>query len=228
MLVIADGRMPDLAKKSLSQMAEPLWIAPQPNVYESIAAHPDIFFCSTKAGLVTAPKLPAHYLTRLQKNKCIIIKGSLSVGSKYPQTAIYNALATDNFLIHNLKYTAAEIKNQYAEEQLIHVNQAYTRCNIVVLTDHYFITSDVGVYTTLRDNSKEVFLIDPQQIMLPGHQHGFFGGCCGIFEKQLVICGHIDFLTEKNGLQAFAEKAGFSIKALYYGKLFDVGSLLFV
>ncbi|MCK9450792.1 MAG: hypothetical protein M0Q90_03810 [Bacteroidales bacterium] len=228
MLVIADGRMPDIAKINLSQIAEPLWIAPQPAVYESIAAHPDIFFCSTKAGLVTAPGLPAHYLTKLQNNKGTIIKGSLSVGSKYPQTAIYNALAFDNLLIHNLKYTAPEIRNQYAEEQLIHVNQAYTRCNLIALTDHYFITSDIGVFTTLRDKSKEVLLIDPQQIILPGHQHGFFGGCCGIFEKQLVICGHIDFLTKNNGLQAFAEKAGFSIKSLYYGKLFDVGSLLFV
>jgi len=228
MLVIADGRMPELAKKNLSQIAEPLWVTPQPEVYESIAAHPDIFFCNTKAGLVTAPGLPAHYLTKLQKNKIVVIKGSISVGSKYPQTAIYNALATDNCLIHNLKYTAPEIKDQYSEEQQIRVNQAYTRCNLIALTDHFFITSDVGVFTTLQDLSKEVLLINPQQIVLTGHQHGFFGGCCGIFEKQLVICGHIDFLTEKNELHAFAEKAGFSIKSLYYGKLFDVGSLLFV
>lgn len=228
MLVIADSRMPDPAKESLSQIAEPLWIAPQPGVYKSIAAHPDIFFCNTKAGLIAAPGLPDHYLTKLQENKKVVVNGSTSVGSKYPQTAIYNALATDNCLIHNLKYTAPEIKNQYSEDRQIHVNQAYTRCNLIELTDDYFITSDVGIYKTLRDLSKEVLLIDPQQIVLTGHQHGFFGGCCGIFEKQLVICGHTDFLTKKNGLHDFAEKAGFSIKSLYYGKLFDVGSLLFV
>lgn len=228
MLVIADSRMPDPAKENLSQIAEPLWIEPQLSVYESIAAHPDIFFCKTKAGLVAAPGLLDQYIDKLQENKNIVIKASTSVGSKYPQTAIYNALATDDCLIHNLKHTAPEIRNQYSEDRQIHVNQAYTRCNLLALTDHFFITSDVGIYKTLRDLSKEVLLIDSRQIVLPGHQHGFLGGCCGTYEKQLVICGHTDFLIEKNAVQAFTEKAGFSIQSLYYGKLFDVGSLLFV
>lgn len=228
MLVIADSRMPDSAKKSLSQIAEPLWIAPQPGIYESIAAHPDIFFCNTKAGLVVAPGLPETYLEKIQENKVTLIKGTTSVGSKYPQTAIYNAVATAEFLIHNLKHTALEIRNQYSEVKQIHVHQAYTRCNLLALTDQYFITSDVGIFKTLRDLNKEVLLINPKQVTLPGHQNGFFGGCCGIFEKQFVICGHTDFLIEKNALHAFVEKAGFSIKSLYYGKLFDVGSILFV
>lgn len=228
MLVIADSRMPEPARKTLSGIAEPLWIEPQPCAYESIAAHPDIFFCKTKNGLVVAPGLPAHYLKKLQENKIHLINGANTVGSKYPQTAIYNALATADHLIHNLKYTAQEIRNQYSEEQQIYVNQAYTRCSLIGLTDHYFITSDSGIFKVLQNLNKEVLLINPKQIVLSGHQHGFFGGCCGIFKKQLIICGHPDFLTEKNALYSFTEKAGFSIKSLYHGKLFDMGSILFV
>jgi len=228
MLVLADSRMPDSAKKALSQIAEPLWVAPQPGVYQSIAAHPDIFFCNTKAGLVAAPDLPTAYLKKIQENKVNLIQGTTAIGSKYPQTAFYNAVATDEYLIHNLKHTALEIKKHYSEEKQIQVNQAYTRCNLLALTNQYFITSDAGIFKTLRDLSKEVLLINPSQIALPGHQNGFFGGCCGIFEKQLVICCHTDFLVEKNALHAFVEKAGFSIKSLYYGKLLDVGSMLFV
>lgn len=228
MLVIADSRMPDSAKKILSEIAEPLWIEPQPTVYESISAHPDIFFCNTKAGLVVAPELPTNYLEKIRKNNITLIKGSTAVGSKHPQTAIYNAVASRNFLIHNLKHTAPEIRNQYSEKQQIYVSQAYTRCNLISLTDQDFITSDIGIYKTLKILNKEVLLINPKQIELLGHQHGFFGGCCGIFEKQLIICGHTDFLTEKNALHVFVEKAGFSIKSLYNGKLLDVGSMLFV
>lgn len=228
MLVIADSRMPDAAKKTLAEIAEPLWIEPQAGVYESISGHPDIFFCDTKSGLIVAPGLPQTYLEKLQKNKVNVATSSTPVGSKYPQTAIYNAVATADYLIHHIKHTAPEIKNRYAKEKHINVNQAYTRCNLLALTNQHFITSDVGIYKTLTNLNKEVLFINPRQIMLPGHQHGFFGGCCGIYKKQLLICGHPDFLMEKTALHQLAEKAGFNIHSLYYGKLFDVGSLLFV
>ncbi|MDA3944853.1 MAG: hypothetical protein PF694_15085 [Bacteroidetes bacterium] len=228
MIVIADSRIPNAAKKPLATLAEPLWLKPQPMVYPSIAAHPDLFFCPTKSGLVVAPELLKQWTKTLTKNGVKHIQGSVNLAAKYPQTAIYNAVATASLLIHNLRYTAPEILNQYPVEQQIKVAQAYARCNLIALDEDHFITSDQGIRAALQQLNKTVLYIDPKQIKLAGHPYGFFGGCCGILGKQLVICGDPEFLKENASLCAFTAKSGFTIKPLFYGPPADVGSLLFL
>lgn len=75
---------------------------------------------------------------------------------------------------------------------------------------------------------KDVLYIDPHQVRLQGQDYGFFPGCCGIFDRALVVCGSTAFLQEKAALDAFLLRYGFSLLELYAGDLMDLGSIFFV
>ncbi len=228
MIVIADNRMPVAAKKQLTELAKPLWLEPQSAVYESIAAHPDIFFCQTKTTLIAAPNIPEIWIKWLIKEQVSVGIGQNKLASAYPHTALYNAVATKYLLIHNLGITDQSILGQYLPEERIGVSQGYTRCNLLGLDENQFITSDRGIEKALLVRGKSVLFIDPKQLVLPGQQHGFFGGCCGIMQQKLVICGDFRKLKESSELEVFVNKSGYQIVTLGKGPLVDIGSLLFI
>ena len=256
--IIADARMPEEAKKNLKKLGDVLFLNPTEITYKSISAHPDIFFFQTKDGLIYAPNAPKKIVKELKKRKIKLTEGKKEVGKKYPETIPYNAVGIGDTLIHNLKHTDSTILSLY--ENHIHVNQGYTRCNLVALNENAFITSDEGIFNAVNgqqttDNSQrclslskaelgastssatekfrvqssefKVLYIDPKQIKLEGHDHGFFPGCCGVWKNNLIVCGSTKYLKEKEELDRFLKDNNFNLIELYDGELVDVGSVFF-
>ena len=242
--IIADGRMPEEAKKNLKKLGDVLFLNPTETTYKSISAHPDIFFFQTEDGLIYAPNAPKKIVKELKKRKIKLTEGRKEVGKKYPETVPYNAVGIGETLIHNLKHTDSTILSLY--ENHIHVNQGYTRCNLVALNENAFITSDVAIcrdastmsFIKQNENSftedivdtsvqKFVLYIDPKQIKLEGHDHGFFPGCCGVWKNNLIVCGSTKYLKEKEELDRFLKDNNFNLIELYDGELVDVGSVFF-
>ncbi len=268
--IIADSRMPEEAKKNLKKLGDVLFLNPTDITYKSISAHPDIFFFQTKDGLIYAPNAPKRIIKELKKRKIKLTEGTKEVGKKYPETVPYNAVGIGDTLIHNLKHTDSTILSLY--ENHIHVNQGYTRCNLVALKEGVFITSipdnrqgclslskaQIGASTSSatektkvqsRDASTMSFIkqsensftenivdtsvqtsvlyIDPKQIKLEGHDHGFFPGCCGVWKNNLIVCGSTKYLKEKEELDKFLKDNDFNLIELYDGELVDVGSVFF-
>ena len=237
--IIADARMPEEAKKNLKKLGDVLFLNPTDITYKSISAHPDIFFFQTKDGLIHAPNAPKRIIKELKKRKIKLTEGKKEVGRKYPETVPYNAVGIGDTLIHNLKHTDETILSLY--ENHIHVNQGYTRCNLVALNENVFITSMEDYKTTRlqdykledaetqshKDAEFKVLYIDPKQIKLEGHDHGFFPGCCGVWKNNLIVCGSTKHLKEKEALDKFLKDNGFNLIELYDGELVDVGSVFF-
>ena len=237
--IIADGRMPEEAKKNLKKLGDVLFLNPTDITYKSISAHPDIFFFQTKDGLVYAPNAPKRIVKELKKRKIKLTEGKKEVGRKYPDTVPYNAVGIGDTLIHNLKHTDPTILSLY--ENHIHVNQGYTRCNLVALKEGVFITSIPDNRQQTTDNRlcpseshvetygrTSILYIDPKQIKLEGHDHGFFPGCCGIWKNNLIVCGSTKYLKEKEALDKFLKDNNFNLIELYDGELVDVGSVLII
>ena len=243
--IIADSRMPEEAKKNLKKLGDVLFLNPTEITYKSISAHPDIFFFQTKDGLIYAPNAPKKIIKELKKRKIKLTEGKKEVGKKYPETVPYNAVGISDTLIHNLKHTDSTILSLYKNH--IHVNQGYTRCNLVALNENCFITSDEAI---CRDASTMLFIkqnentftedivdtsvqnsvlyIDPKQIKLEGHDHGFFPGCCGVWKNNLIVCGSTKNLKEKDELDKFLKDNDFNLIELYDGELVDVGSVFLI
>ena len=243
--IIADSRMPEEAKKNLKKLGDVLFLNPTDITYKSISAHPDIFFFQTKDGFIYAPNAPKRIIKELKKRKIKLTEGKKEVGKKYPETVPYNAVGIGDTLIHNLKHTDSTILSLY--ENHIHVNQGYTRCNLVALNENAFITSMEDYKTTRLQDYKEVaetqrhrdtefkvqnsefrvLYIDPKQIKLEGHDHGFFPGCCGVWKNNLIVSGSTKYLKEKAELDKFLKDNDFNLIELYDGELVDVGSVFF-
>jgi len=230
MLIIVDKRIPEAAKQKLATYGELLEISTHGITYDAISGHPDVFFCHTPRELIVAPNTPAEFLRQLELKSIPFTLGENPVGSKYPETARYNAVVTNNCLIHNTSVTDASILKITLTINLFPLtfNQAYTRCNLIALDDGHFITSDRGIEKALKSRNLEVLYVSPEGIVLPGFPNGFLGGCCGVTDDKLFITGSLHYYPEGEKVRQFSTKAGFRVIELYDGPLFDGGGILFI
>ena len=235
MLIIIDKRLPIKVRQFLAKYGELIEFATSGITYEAISGHPDIFFCQTTAGLIVAPNTPGKYLSKLIAKKIPFTFGRLPVGNSYPESARYNAVVTDKYLIHNQAITDPSISalttasdNLTFTLSALTLNQGYTRCNLIALGESNFITSDKGIEKALQAKCLEVQFVSPVGILLPGYENGFFGGCCGIWDDKLFITGNLDHYSEGERVREIAAGSGMEIIELYDGPLFDGGGIFFI
>lgn len=226
MLILADKRIPKKAKSKLKKYGEVLFLETNRITYPAISGHPDIFFCKTGNNLIVAPNTPEHIKSELLENQICLIEGESLIGDKYPETACYNAVITNNILIHHQKYTDTLIRRNSKELAFVHVSQAYTRCNLIPLKANRFITSDKGIEKNLADKGYTVLYVNPKGILLPGFENGFIGGTCGIYQNKIFFLGSLEYFREGDIIRNFL--SDYEIVELYDGPLFDGGSLIFV
>ncbi len=228
MRIIGDARLPVPAIENLSAFGTFVPFATRGITYDAVFGHPDLFFCHYQQQLIVAPNLPESYFTLLKNWNIPFVKGKVPVGKLYPQTARYNTVVTDKFLIHNTKCADVSLKETFVRKDFIHVNQGYTRCNLLALNNDLFITSDKGIFKQLQKRRLEVHYFSPKGILLPGFEHGFLGGCLGIHENRIFIVGSLSRFPEGEKLSALLRSRNYEIVELYDGPLVDGGSLFFL
>ncbi len=225
MIIIASETIPGAALQKLNSIGQVLLLHPIPEPYPAIASHPDIFFCQKGNVLFGSPLLPDVIRNALEGIH--FVSGESPPGKTYPQTAIYNAVFAGNTFVHHLGVSDPILQKAARNMEKIHVNQAYTRCNVLGLSSDHFITSDRGIEKQLLQSGKKVLYIDPRQIVLRGQKHGFFGGACGVSERIIYVCGDYKRLEEAEALEAIAITCGYNIESLCDGPVTDVGSIIF-
>jgi hypothetical protein len=228
MLIIIDKKIPSAAKENLSQYGEVVELMTESITYPAISGHPDIFFCQGPGKLIVAPNLPRAFDEKLTRDSVPILTGEFPVGENYPKSSAYNAVVTDKFLIHNFRYTDFTITRAFENHRHIHVGQGYCRCNLLPLKNDHFITSDDGIFKVMKHHSENTLKVNSNGILLEGHKHGFFGGCCGVFEDKVFILGSLEHYEDGKKVEAFLKELHYKIIDLYDGPLFDGGGIFFV
>ncbi|MEN8224051.1 MAG: DUF6873 family GME fold protein [Bacteroidota bacterium] len=226
MLIIVDKKIPVEAKNNLEAYGQLMELETSGITYEAISGHPDIFFHQAAKQVIVAPNLPETYKQQLKEAGIDFVSGEQDVGDKYPASCAYNAVSTKSFLIHNFRNTDAIITSTLEDADLIHVDQGYTRCNLLALDDDHFISSDAGIGRVLERFEKECLYVSPEAIQLDGFKHGFFGGCCGVFNKKVFILGSLKHHPDGNRIKEYLEAKECNIIELFDGPLFDGGSIL--
>ena len=131
----------------------------------AVSDHADLYHC--RLGIADdAPVIHAQ-------------SGELAPG--YPAEAVFNAVCTGKFFLHNLNITHPRLLAAAKARglQLIHVRQGYTRCSTIPVTENAVITYDRGIAGPAETAGLEVLLIEPGYVLLPGYDTGFIGGTCG-------------------------------------------------
>lgn len=224
-LIIADKKLPLPAKNVLKTLGEAIFLQTDLMVYKSISGHPDVFMCQGDECLVVAPGLPAEILTRLMDSGIRVITGQSNPGKAYPDSARYNAVVTEEFIIHNLKITDPAISGSFPGRKSLQVNQGYTRCNLLALDNDHFITSGKGIEKALQAVGKTVLFVDPSPVKLRGQKYGFFPGCCGILQNEVLISGSLKYHPQGGEIGDYIKNADLGIRELFDGILTDVGGI---
>jgi hypothetical protein len=227
-MIICDKRLPSIIRQQLSALDYLIELNTDCITYPAISGHPDIFFCKVGDIVVVSPTLPRQYCDLLIQRNVICKFGTHLNTSTYPGSAIFNAVVTDTLFIHHLQITDPTIIDLIGNRKQIHVNQGYTRCNLLPLPDDCFITSDKGIYTVLTHEGFEVLYVDPTGIILDGFPNGFIGGACGIKDRTVYIAGSLKTYKEGSKMIDFFLHHSITWIELYDGPLIDGGSILFL
>ena len=144
------------------------------------------------------------------------------LGDKYPADVPLNVALFGNYAILNPKTVCKNI--DFSGRSLIPVRQGYTKCSVVPVTESAIITDDVSIASAAEKNGLAVLLVSKGDVILPGREYGFIGGCerCAAAHPAGEPCPDEDGEKIRNFLSSFgvrAEEAGDF-------KLTDIGSIL--
>ena len=191
------------------------------NLYEAINGHTDI-----QLNIVNK-NINLSFKELLKAKNINFIESESTLSSKYPNNISLNAYITENYLVHNLKFTDKKILEYCKNKKSINVNQGYTKCSILPLREKAIITNDTGIYNTLKNENFDILLLPFGDIELSGFNYGFIGGVGGMISSDsMAFFGSLDNYAFGNEVKKFLYK--YDIKPIYLNntKLIDRGSLL--
>lgn len=198
------------------------------NLYEAINGHTDIQLnIINKHTLIVNKNINLSFKELLKTKNINFIESDSTLSSKYPNNISLNAYITDNYLVHNLKFTDKKILEYSKNKKNINVNQGYTKCSILPLREKAIITNDAGIYNTLKSENFDILLLPFGDIELSGFNYGFIGGVGGMISNDsMAFFGSLDNYAFGNEVKKFLYK--YDIKPIYLSntKLIDRGSLL--
>ena len=217
---------------SLSRLnINPILIPKCTEVYEAINGHPDIQLNILKNKshdkVIVQENISENFKEVLKSNNINYSVSKKSLSNTYPDNIILNSLILENYFIHNLKYTDENLLKSQISKVHINVSQGYTKCSILPVTDNALITSDKGIFESLKDYNFDILLLPPGDILLPSLNYGFIGGVGGMISThQMAFFGDLDSYKWGDEIKKFLFKYDVSPISLRKGKLIDRGSLL--
>ena len=229
MICFVDYRTTENEINSLKKLNyDVLKIPKDNNLYEAINGHTDIQLnILNKHTLIINKNINCSFKELLKIKNINFIESDSTLSSKYPNNVSLNAYITDNYLVHNLKFTDKKILEYCKNKKTINVNQGYTKCSILPLREKVIITNDTGIYNTLKNEGFDILLLPFGDIELSGFNYGFIGGVGGMISNDsMAFFGSLDNYTFGNEVKKFLYK--YDIKPIYLSntKLIDRGSLL--
>ncbi|MFL0247918.1 DUF6873 family GME fold protein [Candidatus Clostridium stratigraminis] len=229
--VLVDYRIDEYEKENLRTFnLEVLAVPPFKRLYAAVSGHPDMLLNIINENTIIVHKeMDINFIKELENYKYKILYSNNSLESKYPLDIILNALNLKNLFVHNLKYTDNTLLQNISYKKLKSVSQGYTKCSTAIISSSAVMTSDNGIAKALSEENIDVLLLPPGDIILPGLNYGFIGGCCGLLEKGLLaFYGHLDNYIYKNEVKEFLKKHNVEPVFLSKGRLFDRGSIFVI
>ena len=221
---------PDSVKTLESMGIKVLFSCKNQNVMTPLMYHADMQIVKTGASsYVCAPECYDYYRNLLKDYSVTITCGNTYLSCNYPGDIAYNIIITEKLAVHNFNYTDSSVKNSLNDKNIIDVSQGYTSCTLCLLTDSDFITSDMGIYKSLRYNHCDVLLIDDTSVLLPGFDHGFIGGSTFMLSHDtLAVNGDILSHSDCKKIISFCNEKGIRLISLCDKSIMDIGSFVII
>lgn len=231
MYSFVDYRITDLELSNLKKQGlKPIKVPQSKLLYDAIDGHVDMqlnILDKKSKTIIVHKDIEKVFLKELKKHSINFIFSSNSLNSKYPNDIILNALITDKFIMHNIKYTDKNLLENCSTKKILNVSQGYTNCSVLNIYNKAFITSDKVIYNTLKDENYDVLLLPPGDILLEGFDYGFIGGTGGMIgDNKIAFFGNLNCYKYGNEIISFLKKHNITPIYLSDSKLVDRGSIL--
>ncbi|MDE4542103.1 DUF6873 family GME fold protein [Thermoanaerobacterium sp. R66] len=228
--VVVDGRHYDVAESLRKMEIEVVMTKRHTSLYEAISYHPDIIVHNAgDRQIVLAPDVDENFVGEIKKLNLEVIFGKTVLSRNYPDNIAYNVARLGDYAFHNLKYTDPVLREVLEKKgvKFIHVKQGYTKCNMAIVDNISFITSDAGIYETALKEGFDCLLIEQGGIKLDGFDYGFIGGASGLIDKDVFcVAGDLRYHNEYKKIIDFLKYKNKEIIFLSSGEVKDIGSII--
>lgn len=206
-------------------------IRPHPELYDAVCCHPDMMLHHIGGNVIVyAPGTDAEAVSQLEARGFRMVMGQSILAPKYPLDIAYNVARVGKWYFHNLKYTDSRIRTclEQIGAEPVHVEQGYSKCSILPVDSNSIITADAGIARAAEKKGIDVLLLEcGDSIRLPGLDHGFIGGACGMISDTVcAVNGCIEKLRDFDNMVSFLLKRNKSIVQLSDECVTDIGSII--
>lgn len=228
-LTVVSSTMPKEAVQTLRRTSHVVLLPPDPLLPTPVASHPDMLLFSLDDTLVvhktyySIAKKPID--TILSRTGLHLLLTSCPRGNVYPLDVGLNALVCGTHLFGKLDTLAPEVLSLAVTKGLtpVSVRQGYAGCSGLALGNG-LMTADPSLAKAATALDISVWPAPYEDILLPGYDHGFIGGCGGVWQEQLFLCGTPTPTAWQHYFPSPLMQ-GKKITCLYKGPLFDCGGI---
>lgn len=233
--VLISAEYPEISQNLIDRFGIEIIDVKRDNKLSSdIDTHADCRFLQVNENCIIIDKSLKSPIVNYLTNKNLIdeiqiISTENKVASPYPGDVKLNVTVVNNKIICNTKYIDSSLR-KFANDHsfdLIHVNQGYAACSVVLINDNALITDDESIYKATVNNGFDCLLISKGSVRLIGREYGFIGGTCGMIDNNLIVfTGKLDTHTDCLLIKEFLNKYCVSYIELTDGPLIDIGGII--
>lgn len=194
-----------------------------------VASHADMLFCVLDDVVFCYEDYVKEnrLVETIEKEGYKVIFISNKCEKQYPYDISLNVLVMGKTLYCNEKYTAMEILN-YAKSRgytIIDVKQGYSACSTLVVDENTAITSDFGIAKAVKSSHKKAIIVNCDDVVLTGYDHGFIGGSTAKINDKIYVFGEISKMNFKNELETISKDQKCEIIPILAGRVYDFGGV---
>lgn len=227
-ILFVDSRIESDEEYNLSKLGYNILKCPaSPNLYYAVSGHPDmLMFIVSNKEIIVHKNIQKEFTDRLKKLNINVIFFQSELRPSYPADIILNGIEISNYFVHKLNSTDATVLKYMSDMILVNVTQGYTKCSTAIVNEKAIMTSDKKIAQAFRNLNMDVLYLPPGDIILPGLNYGFIGGCCCLLEKDLMVF-YGDLRNYEYGFEVLNFLKKHSVKPYYLSprKLIDRGSI---
>lgn len=198
-------------------------------VNENISFHGDISFLYDGYDTLFIASEMAEYKDIFSSFVSEIIVIPERLGCDYPSDVLLNCVTVGRKLVCNVDTVSPTVLKYFTEMgyDVINVNQGYTKCSVLPVSDNAIITDDPSIAKACVLHCVDVLTVSKGAVKLAGYSYGFIGGASGkIFPDTVAFCGDIDTHPDSASIRAFLSKYGINALSLDNNRLYDIGSII--
>lgn len=229
--VLVDFRISELEKDTLKKFGfQVLTVPPSKVLYKAVCGHPDMLLhIIDKKSIIVHKNMENKFIDQLKEHKLNVFFSANELQSSYPFNIMLNAVNLTSLFIHNIKYTDNNLLQFVQNKKIKTVKQGYSKCSTAIVSDNAIMTSDKAIAACAAEEGVDVLLLPPGDILLPGINYGFIGGCCGLLEESLMaFYGSLNNYLYGSEVLEFLRKHNVEPVFLRNTKLIDRGSIFII